>query len=224
MSAVWALAVLTTFAGEERVAQVSPREISVLLLPALDVSAESTNMLGPRRLVIRHREQYEFITRRFKMLGETMATRAADGMSKFDLNEVAARTPENLDALAKRAGADWVVSAVVENARLEFTAAGQFRALSHVRLQVRDARGRDWLVDGTFSGLADGAGSPVFVFKNSLDDAIKKALGTLLDPYPKTVTVLQEGALNDYLAGQTEPFLGDPATPFAGLSVVGKTN
>jgi hypothetical protein len=226
VSAAYVLAALAVSAGEERLpsAQVVTHETSVLLLPALDLSAESTNMLAPRQLVIRHREQYEFITRRFKVLGETLAVQAAHEVPKFDLNQAVARKPETLDALANRAGADWVVSTVVESAKLELTSENTFAVRTRVRLQIRDSRRRDWLVDGTFEGQAKGVGSPVFVFKDSLDDAVKRALGTLLDPYPKKVTVLEENGLKDYLIGQKEPFLGDPAKPFSGLSAVRDPN
>ena len=226
VSVAYVLAALTASASEGRLpsAPVVPHETSVLLLPALDVSAESTNMLGPRQAVIRHREQFEFITRRFKVLGETMAVQAAHEVPGFDLNQVVARKPENLDALANRAGADWVVRLVVEKAKLELTSENTFTVRTRVRLQIRDSRRRDWLVDGTFEGQANGVGSPVFVFKDSLDDAVKRALGTLLDPYPKEVTVLEENGLKDYLVGQTKPFLADPAKPFSGLSAVRDPN
>jgi hypothetical protein len=38
-----------------------------------------------------------------------------------------------------------------------------------------------------------------------------------LGAYPQVVSVLQEDGLNDYLAGQTKPFVGDPKKPFSGL-------
>ena len=47
----------------------------MLLLPPLDATPDSAHMQAPRQLVIRHREEYELITRQFKMLGEAMATK-----------------------------------------------------------------------------------------------------------------------------------------------------
>jgi hypothetical protein len=197
--------------------RVVPRETGVLLLPALDATADAAHMLAPRQLVIRHREEYEFITRQFKMLGETMAAGAAKTAPNIDLGNLSARSAGNLDVLAQRTGATWVVSIVVEKAELEPVADGD-RVRTRVRLEIWDARRHGWLARTPYTGEAYGGGSPVFMFKNSLDEAVKGALATLLHSYPPVVTVLQENSLNDYLADQTTPFVGDPKTPFSGLA------
>lgn len=55
---------------------IQPWETGVLLLPALDATADAANMQTPRQLVIRHRQQVELLTRRFKVMGDAMALRA----------------------------------------------------------------------------------------------------------------------------------------------------
>jgi hypothetical protein len=220
MSAILLLAGSPARADEKLLApsKVTSHKTGVLLLPPLDATPDSAHMLGPRHLVIRHREEYEFITRRFKMLGETMAAKAADSSSKIDLASLSARTSGNLDLLAKRAGADWVLSIVVQEAKGNSTA-GQsaFKVRTRVLLQVWDARRHGWLANNPYTGEVSGGGSPVFLFKDSLDDATKGSLAGLLGAYPQVVTVEQEGNLTDYLPSQTEPFVGDPKKPFSGL-------
>lgn len=198
--------------------QVTPREASVLLLPALDATPDSAHMQTPRQMVIRHRAEYEFITRQFKMQGEAMAVQAAEIGPGIELGNLSARSATNLDLLAKRTGADWVVNIVVEEAKLDSSAGGEFNIRTRILLQIWDARHRGWLANSPHTGQASGGGSPVFVFKNSLDNAVKDSLGNLLKVYPPVVSVLSEDSLNDYLAGQTQPFVGDPKKPFSGLN------
>jgi hypothetical protein len=197
---------------------VIPRETSVLLLPPLDATPDSAHMLTPRSSVIRHREEYEFITRQFRMLGETMAANAAHDVPQIKLIDLSARTAANMDLLAKRTGADWVVSIVVQEVKGD-SSAGQspFKVRTRVLLQVWDARRHGWLADAPYTAEDSGGGSPIFVFKNSLDVAAKGSLGNLLDAYAPVVSVDGEGSMKDYLAGQKQPFVGDPKTPFSGL-------
>jgi len=196
--------------------KVTPRETGVLLLPPLDATPDSAHMLAPRHLVIRHREEYEFITRQFKMLGETMARQAADAAPKIDLAGLSARTAGNLDLLAQRTGADWVVSLVVQEAKMD-SSEGGFKIHTCVLLQVWDARRHGWLANNSYTSQVNEGGSPVFVFKDSLDDATKGSLASLLESYPQVVSVSPENGLTDYLAGQTKPFVGKPQTPASGL-------
>ena len=199
---------------------VIPRDTSVLLLPALDSTSDAKNMQEPRHVVIRHRVEYELITRQFKMLGESMATQAAQSTTpKINLGDLFARSAANLDLIAKETGADWVVSLVVEEAKLSSSAGGEFQVHTRVRLQVWDARRHGWLANGGYTGKATGEGSPIFVFKNSLDEATRGVLGNVLTNYPQVIAVLQEESLKDYLAGQTTPFVGDPGKLFSGLQV-----
>jgi hypothetical protein len=197
--------------------RVTPSETSVLLLPALDATKDSANMQAPRQLVVRHREQYEFITRHFKVLGDVMAAKAADAGQKIELGDSSGRTVENLEALAKRTGADWVVNIIVEEAKLDSSAGNEFTVHTSVLLQIWDARRHGWLADGSYTGQASDSGSPIFVFKKSLDDTTKNSLGNLLSVYPQVVLVSEENSLKDYLAGQTEPFTGDQKNSFSGL-------
>jgi hypothetical protein len=207
--------------GQERLLppdQVTPFETGVLLLPPLD-AVPDTHSQAQRAVVVRHREDYEFITRQFKMLGEAMAANAADADPKIKLADPSARTAGNLDLLAKRAGADWVVGIVVQDVKGDSNA-GQspFTVRTRVLLQVWDARRHGWLANGPYTGEDNGGGSPIFTFKYSLDKTIKGSLGDLLSPYAPVVPVVGERDLRNYLAGQKEPFVGDPKTPFSGLS------
>jgi hypothetical protein len=199
-------------------AKVTPGATGVLFLPALDATADSAHMQAPRQWVIRHREEYEFITRRFKVLGEGMAIRAAKTSPVLDLGNLSVRNGPNMDELARRAGADWVVSVVVREVKTDTSSEGGFVIHTMVLLRVWDAGGHQWLVDQAYQGRAQGGDSPVFVFKDSLDNAVKGALGKLLGAYPQVVPVLKENSLVDYLKGQTQPFTGETEKPFSGLS------
>jgi len=199
--------------------QAIPSETSVLLLPALDATKDAEHMQAPRQLVIKHWEQFEFITRHFKVLGDAMAAKAADAEPKIDLGKLSDRTPENLDAMAKRTGADLVVDVTIEAARMDAEAGGEYTIHTRVHMQIWDARHHAWVINGPYAGEIHGGGSPVFAFKDSLADALKSPLAKLLDAYPQVVTVSDENSLKDYLAGQTEPFLGDPNTTFGGLKI-----
>jgi len=213
------LAALPVQADETLLApvRVKPGETGVLLLPALDATADSAHMLAPRQLVIRHREEYEFITRRFKMLGEGLAAKVAAAAPGIELGDLSARTARNLDVLAQRTGADWVVTLVVEEATLDPAAGGEFEVRTRVRLQIWDARRHGWLARTSYTAEATGGGSPVFVFKRSLDGAVKGSLRDFLLLYAPVVPVQREDSLTDYLAGQTGPFIGEPGKPFSGL-------
>jgi len=198
---------------------VIPRETSVLLLPPLDATPDAADMLAPRSSVIRHREEYEFITRQFKMLGEMMAAKAARDVPQIELVDISARTAANMDVLAKRTGANWVVSIIVQEIKGD-SSAGQspFKVRSRVLLQVWDARRHGWLANNAYTGEDSGDGSPIYVFKNSLDEAVKGSLEDILDAYPPVVSVEGESSMKDYLAGQKEPFVGDAMTTFSGLN------
>lgn len=164
--------------------QVTPRETRVLLLPPLDATPDAAHMLAPRGWVIRQREEHEFVTRQFKTLGEALAAKAADGVPRIKLVDLSARTAGNLDLLAKRSGADWVVSLVVLEAKGDSSAGkSAFEVRTRVLLQVWDARRHGWLANGSFTGQDSSGGSPVFLFRNSLDEAVKGSLGNLLNAY-----------------------------------------
>jgi hypothetical protein len=149
-------------------------------------------------------------------LGETLAAKAADVAPGVDLARVSARTAGNLDLLAKRAGADWVVNVVVQAADANSDESGVFKIETRLLVQVWDARRHDWLINSSFTGQAGGHGSPVMMFMHSLDDATKVALQNLVGPYPPVVAVESENSLVDYLAGQTGPVVGDPKKTVTG--------
>ena len=200
---------------------VRPPETGVLLLPALDATADSEHMQGPRQFAIRRVAEGEFIARQFKVMGEAMAARAASADPPVDLACLSARNAENLNLLARRMRADWVVNLVVESVTMDSSLGpnsdGGFKIHSRVRLQVWDARHRHWLVDRSFTDDSRGDGSPIMVFKESLGAAVSGALTSVLGAYPKIVPITHSGAVVDYLAGQTAPVVGDPGHEFKGL-------
>jgi hypothetical protein len=149
-----------------------------------------------------------------------MAAHAAESTTpRISLGDLSACSAANLDLIAKQSGADWVVGMIVEEAKLSSYAGNDFQVHTRVRLQVWDARRHGWIANGDYTGQARGEGTPIFVFKNSLDEAAKGALGNVLTNYPQIIPVLQEESLKDYLAGQTMPFVGDPGKSFSGLQV-----
>lgn len=212
------------FAGVSLPAENSPAaskivssETGVLLLPALDATKDAANMLAPRRAVIRHREQAEFLKRQFKLLGEPLAVRAAEASPKIDLTRISDRTAENLDQLSRRAKADWAVSIIVEEVEMNPTDSGSLAANTRLHLQIWDARKKEWLINQVYTGTASGDGAPPMVFMKSLDQAVRTALSPQLQTFPLVVTLERENTLIDYLEGQTEAFVADAKTSFAGL-------
>lgn len=197
---------------------VIPQDTAVLLLPVLDATSDSKNMEAPRRSVIRHREQVEFITRQFRMLGDSLAIKAAAVSPEIDLASVGARTEKNLDLLAHRANADWVVSLVVQDVDCNQTEGNEFKISTRLVLQVWNARLHEWIVNAPFTGDADGQGSPVMIFLRSLESAAKVSLADLLKAYPQVVPVGLEESHVDYLAGQTQVWVGNVKETFSGLN------
>jgi hypothetical protein len=87
-----------------------------------------------------------------------------------------------------------------------------------VLLRVWDATRQGWLENGSFVGHdAGGSSTPVWLFKDSIDDATRVSLARLLASYAQVVKVAPVSSVGDYLRGQTDPFVGDPKAPFAGL-------
>jgi hypothetical protein len=184
---------------------ISPEKTTVLLLPALDLTPDAAHMLPAREAVIRHREEFELISRRFNVLGDAAAEKAAGLTPRIDLGGIAVRNADNLDLLAKRAGANWVASVAVREVKMDSFEGGQFRIHSSVLYQLWDSANHRWLVNDTIRGEVAEGGSPAFAFKDSLDNAIKNALGTVAGAFPETVSVPNEYGVNDYLAGQSAP-------------------
>jgi hypothetical protein len=195
---------------------VVPRETKVVLLQPIDATVDSAR-LGPlRQQIVRLRQQYEFISRQFVVLGESMTAKVAAAGPNLDLESKQGRSANALDELAGRLGADWVVSIVVME-----IAADESDSLSGAHstllVRVRDARRHVWLTDRTHIGRSKGAGSPPELFLESLDTATEEALAPVLFACPQVVTVSRDGSIVDYLAGQAAPFVGDPGTTFFGL-------
>lgn len=173
-----------THAGEKLLpaGHVTPRDTRVLLLPPLDVTPDARHMLAARSAVVWRREDKEFITRQFEVLGEPQAARAAEETPRIGVGDLSARTARNLDLLAKRTGADWVVGIAVLQVKGESSAGDKaFEVKARILLQVWDARRHGWLADGAYTGQDRGGGSPIFLFRNSLDEAVKGSLGKLLN-------------------------------------------
>lgn len=201
-------------------AAIVPRETGVLLLPALDTEPWSEHVLGQRQLVARWRLEHDFIERQFRVSGETLAARAAALAPRIDLAQGAARTPENLDELGRRAGTAWVVSITVEEvAEDKSSDSDRFQCHCRLRAEIRDTVHHRWLADGPVIGHdSAGSSSPVWLFMSAIDDAVRAAAAPVLSPYPAVVKVARIGSVGDYLTGQQEPFTGDAGREFAGLT------
>ncbi|HEY4245968.1 MAG TPA: hypothetical protein VGM64_03875 [Lacunisphaera sp.] len=193
------------------------RTICVLLLPVLDETPDARNMLAPRRSVIRHRQQVEFIARQFKVAGEVIAVKMAAQNPRIDLVELSARRTDNLDELGRRTGADWVVNMIVQQVAMDTRTDSGFQIHTRLLLQIRDTRKHDWVANFVHEGRSTGQGSPAMIFKQSLDDATRESLEGALGGYAQVVKIDQENSLKDYLLGQREVFVPDPQKIFSGL-------
>jgi hypothetical protein len=202
---------------------IVPSQTGVLLLPPVDTEPWAKDVLAQRQFVVRRRLQYEFLSRQFKLYGETLALPAAHRAPSVDLADPTARTAANLDRLARRTGADWVVSVNVQEVKDDPASAPgpnppPFHCHCLVKLKVWDASRRGWLAWGACLGHDEGGTSlPVFLFMESIDDAAKNAARTVVGAYPAVVPLSDIAQTSDYLAGQTEPFIGKPGVTFAGL-------
>jgi hypothetical protein len=201
---------------------VIPRETKVVLLQPIDATVDSA-VLGPARLrIVRLRQQYEFISRQFVVLGEGMAAKAAATPPPLRLDGNGdGRSAVTLDQIAQRVGADWSVSIVVREIKTDPSDGSGFKVHSTLLVQIWNARTHAWLAQFPYVGHLAGGGSPGWLFIKSLEAATGEALTKMLAAYPPSVTVSRDGSIVDYLAGQKEPFVGDPATPFHGLNTVG---
>jgi hypothetical protein len=201
---------------------VVPRETRVLLLQPIDGTVDSAVLRPARQRIIRLRQQYEFISRQFVVLGEGMAAKAAASQPPLSLEGNAdGRTAETLDRLARRIGVDWAVSITVREIKTDPSDGSSFKVHSSLLIQIWDARSHTWLAQLPYVGHLAGGGSPGWLFIKSLEAATGEALTEILARYPQKVIVSRDGSIVDYLAGQEEPFVGDPATPFRGLKTVG---
>lgn len=198
---------------------IVPRKTKVLLLQPIDSTVDSVRLQPLRQQIIRLQQQYEFISRRFVVLGEKMAAEAAADIPTLNLKSKKGLSAEALDTLADRTGADWVVSLVVTEIAAD-ESDSLHGAHSTLEVRVRDARRHAWLADGTYIGRANGGGSPPELFIESLNVATGEALAPVLSAYPRAVPVSRDGSIVDYLAGQTAPFVGDPGATFVGLKVM----
>ena len=204
---------------------VVARDTKVVLLQPIDATADSATLAPLRQQFIRLRQQYEFISRGFAVFGEAMAAQAAAMPPPLDLAGGSnGRSAEALDELARRAGADWAVSIVVREIKIDpkgaaFTGPG-FNVHCSLFVQVRDARRHAWLANGPYVGHLASGGAPGRLFIQSLREATGGALAGIPAAYPPVeIPMSRDGAIVNYLAGQTAPFGGDPkAQPFWGLS------
>jgi hypothetical protein len=218
--AVFAAMPLIRPAVAEGPAPIVPRETRVLLLAPLDATVDSGRLQPLRQQIIRLRQQYEFITRQFAVLGETMAAKAAAVEPALDLTRPDARGRETLNELARRTNSDWVVSLTVQEVKTDPSPDNEFRLHSTLQVRIWNARGHTWLADRIHVGRTQGGGAPGRLFIESVDAAAGGALDEILAAYPPVVRVSQDGSIVDYLAGQRRPFIGDPNAVFQGLKAV----
>ncbi len=201
---------------------VVPRETKVLLLQPIDGTVDAAVLHPARQRIIRLRQQYEFIGRQFVVLGEAMATKAAANQPPLSLDANGdGRTAEMLDQIARRVGVDWAVSIVVREIKTDPSDGNSFKVHSTLFVQIWDARRHAWLAKLPYVGHLAAGGSPGWLFIKSLDAATGEALAEILAQYPQKVIVSRDGSIVDYLAGQREPFVGDPSMPFGGLKTSG---
>ena len=180
----------------------------VLLLPAHDLTPDAKNMLAPRQAVVRHRLQFEFLSRRFPLLAENAATQAAATAPALAL-DAAARLPDaSLDELGRRADADWVVQTAVEHVEASPNATGGLTIQSRVQLQIRDVRHHTWILDRDYTDETPVNGSPIMGFLQSLNAAVRTPLAAALADHPATVSLEGDGDLRDYLAAPAAPGSG----------------
>ncbi len=206
------------------VAAGNPAEIGVLLLPATDTEPWAASVLTQRQDVVRSRLEREFLGRGFKTYHESLALAAAGKAPKIDLADPVKRTAENLEALARRTGANWVVSVDVQEVaeNPELSNGASFRCFCRVALKVWDTKQHAWRADGVFTGNDQGAsGSPVWRFLNSIDDAARVAIASVLDRYPVVIDMGEPMQFGDYLRGQTQAFVPKVGEPFGGLKLTG---
>jgi hypothetical protein len=218
--AIFALAFSSLRAEDSSSGAVSiePSKIKVLLLPALDESGRRSPLYVQ---IVRLRQQYQFINRHFVVLGEGMAAQAAQKDPGLKIDSSSDRSAKALDELGARTGADWVVSLAVQKVDYEddpFFDGTHFKGYTTLKLQVRDARRRTWLTNREHTSRATGGGAPPEILLISIWNAAEEALATVLSRYPEVVPVSQDGAIVDYLKGQTEPFIGEPGKSFSGLT------
>lgn len=218
------LAVVSSIRAAPAPKQPGPNaaNIGVLLLPATDTEPWAANVLGQRQLVVRRRLQHDFLARGFKVYNEALAQVAADVSPKIDLTDPLSRSAKTLDALAARSGARWIVSVDVQQVADEPGKAddGRFHCFCRVSLKLWDAADRTWRADGVFTGHDQGGhNSPVWLFMESIDEATRVALASVVDEYPVVVDMGAVGPIVDYLAAETRPFVPKIGQPLGGLSL-----
>ncbi len=201
---------------------VTPAQTKILILPVLDETGDRPDMQKEHTEFGNHRLEYEFITRGFQVLGPDIATRAARA-DDIDLDDVDSRTKASMKQLAKDTGADWVVAGAIIEVHSSSSHFDQKRATAKVQMRILDVAQDGWIANRFFedhkdSSLMIGTIGTTGLFRAAIDTTLQRSTSNLLDPYKQTVSVYGEFSQNDYLAGQTSVFIGDPKTPFNGLS------
>lgn len=217
------LAALAAEAPSAAAIQIEPSKTKVLLLPAIDEVSGTEGRSRLRTQIVRLRQQYQFLSRHFIVLSEVMAVKAAQRDPVLNIESSRERSAEVLDQLAARLGADWVVSLAMQEAGYVDDPAfdgTRFTAQATLKLQVRDAHRHLWLANRNHTTRAMGGGAPPEILLACTWTVADEALLTVLSPYPEVVPVSLDGAIVDYLKGQTEPVLGEPGKEFSGLTTV----
>jgi len=200
-------------------ANIKPELTKVLLLSPIDAT-EAAATAGPvRRQIMRIRQQREFISRHFTVLGEAAAAKACAMQPGVNVESLSDRTAEVLDKLATRVGADWIVSIAVRDIAvddLDPPNVSIWFVRCTVRLQIRDARHREWLANRSYTGRIFAGGPPPELFLDALDTTTEQALASLLWPFTVIVPVSRDGRIVDYLNGAVEPVRARPGSIFSG--------
>ena len=201
------------------VTEVDPASTRVLLLAPIDATASSATAGPLHRQIMRIRQQREFISRHFAVLGEVAAAKACATQPVLKIESAGDRSAEVLDQLAARAGADWVVSIAVRDVAVDDLDPPDVSiCFVHctVTLQVRDARQRVWLANRSYTGRSFTCGSPPELRLDELDTTTGEALATVLWPFTVVVPVSRDGRIVDYLKDVAEPVIGHPGSIFSG--------
>lgn len=218
LSAILSTALFSFGADDSRAeCQSNPAKIKVLLLPTIDEPRGSRI----REQIVRLRQQYQFIARGFTLMGEEMARQAALKEPSIKLTIAAELSPEKMDEMASRTGADWVVSIIIKKVDFEdhiTSNNGESQAFTTLQLRVRDERNHTWVADREYTARHKGSGPPPELLLISVWKAAQEALAETLVAYPEVVPVSVDGAIVDYLKNQTQPFAGEPGKLFTGLA------
>lgn len=189
---------------------VGPISTTVLLLAPIDATSDAATRIEDRLRIARTTQQREFIARHFRVLGEA----AVSSVPKIQTAKN--RSADVLDALAAKAGTDWVVSITLQDIGEDELNQPDEPHFVHctVMLQVRDTRRKVWLANRPYTGRLFFFGPLSDIFHELIGTTTEEALATVLWPYPVVVPVAKSDLITDYTRGATEPIVGHPGRIF----------